>query len=305
MQPRPTRPGVARPGLTRPGLARPGLAQPGLLGPALVRPGLISTVLITGAAGGVARQLMPGLLGRYALRLTDRRPIATAGEVGADDATRGPAAVDERIGELCDQAFLDTAVSGVDAIVHLAGNADPASTWEQLLEPNVRVPTALLDAAQAHGVRRVVLASSVHATGQRSGTPEQPIDPANAPAPCCRYGASKALVEAAASAAHWSFGMSVVCLRLGAVMAVPGSADVLGGWLGPADLRQLMIRSIEAEVGHGVYYGISANTRSPFSLLNAARELGYHPTLDAEDYAGRVAPGMDMGLCPAYVGPPA
>lgn len=171
MQPRPTRPGVARPGLTRPGLARPGLLRPALLRPGLVRPGLISTVLITGAAGGVARQLMPGLLGRYALRLTDRRPIATAGEVGADDATRGPAAVDERIGELCDQAFLDTAVSGVDAIVHLAGNADPASTWEQLLEPNVRVPTALLDAALAHGVRRVVLASSVHATGQRSGTP--------------------------------------------------------------------------------------------------------------------------------------
>ncbi len=128
----------------------------------------------------------------------------------------------------------------------------------------------------------------------------RPLSPAGTPAPCCRYGATKVLVEAAAAAAHWAHGQSIICLRLGAVLPEPPSAEALAGWLGPADLQQLVTRSVEAEeVGFAVYYGISANTRSYFDISNVTREIGYRPILDAEMYADRVPSGVSYGLCPS------
>ena len=56
----------------------------------------------------------------------------------------------------------------------------------------------------------------------------------------------------------------------------------LGQWVSPRDLAQLFVKSVEApniEDEYGipfqVFYGVSANTRSAWSIANARRIIGY------------------------------
>jgi NAD+ dependent glucose-6-phosphate dehydrogenase len=246
-------------------------------------------VLVTGAAGSVGGQLLPGLEGR-ALRLLDRVEARVPAE-----------AVDAEvvIGELTDRDLLARAVDGVDAVVHLAGDPRPDAEWDDLQSPNTDAFVALLGAARAAGVRRVVYASSVHAMGRYEADGRVPIDPAWAPAPCCAYGATKAFDEAIAGVYAHRGGLSTVGLRLGATVPEPTLASQLTAWLGPADLRQLVTRALEADVRGGVYPGISANTRSRWDLASARAQLGYEPVLDSEAYADRVEQdGVDVATCP-------
>jgi len=234
-------------------------------------------VFLTGAAGRVGQQLLPGLAGHgYRLRLLDRTGPAQAGDA------------EVVLGELTDRDLLARAVSGVDAVVHLAGDPDPDASWDELAGPNVDGFAALLGAAREHGVRRVVFASSVHAMGRHESAGRFPIDPAWAPAPCCAYGATKAFDEAIAGVHAARGGPSAVGLRLGATVERPTLASQLTGWLGPADLRTLVVAALEADVAFGVYPGVSANTRQRWDLASARRDLGWAPRLDAEEFAGDV-----------------
>jgi nucleoside-diphosphate-sugar epimerase len=63
----------------------------------------------------------------------------------------------------------------------------------------------------------------------------------------------------------------------------------LGQWVSPRDLTQLFVKSVEApdiEDEYGipfqVFYGVSANTRSAWSIANARRIIGYDPQDDSE-----------------------
>ena len=243
-------------------------------------------VLVTGAGGSVARQLLPGLED-YELRLMDRQVLGSA--YGADVVT----------GELTDRDLLAQAVAGVDTVVHLAGDPRPDAGWEDLTGPNVDGFVALLGAARERDVRRVVFASSVHAMGRYEADGRVPIDPTWAPAPCCAYGATKAFDEAIAGVYADRSGLSTVGLRLGATVPAPTRVRQLPGWLGPDDLRRLVTRAIEADVRTGVYAGVSANTRRRWDVDNARVELGYEPVLDSEDYADRVEhDATDLTTCP-------
>lgn len=244
----------------------------------------IRHVLVTGANGRVARQLLPGLDG-YIVRLLDREP---------PDPTNGAESV---TGELTDRSLLAEALTDVDAVVHLAGNPDPDADWDDLEPANVDGFAALLGAARERRVRRVVYASSVHAMGQYEADGRIPIDPTWAPAPCCAYGASKAFDEALASVYAARGHLSTIGLRLGATDPEPTQRRQLAGWLGPADLRQLVVRALEADVRGGVYPGVSANSRQRWDLRTAGTDLGYVPALDSEDWADRVEDGPDLTTC--------
>ncbi|MEQ4209179.1 NAD(P)-dependent oxidoreductase [Actinopolymorpha sp. B9G3] len=230
-------------------------------------------ILLTGAAGGVGQLLLPGLVESYDVVLTDRVPA--------------PGMV---TGDLADPDFLAKVTSGVDSIIHLAANPDAGATWDELRTPNVDVVASIL----ATEVPRVVLASSVHVMGAYAGHRQVPVDPDWAPAPCCAYGATKALAEALARVRAYQTGRSVVALRLGATSAEPGDVTALAGWLGPADLQQLVVRALEADVTFAVCHGVSANTRSDWLVRNP---IGYEPVLDSEDYADQVPVDDYWALC--------
>ena len=240
-----------------------------------------SRLLVTGAAGRVAEQLLPALAERYDLRLTDRTEKAGA-SAGANLI----------VGELTDSNLLDGLLEGVDAVVHLAGNPDPSSSWSQLREPNVEAFTALLSAARNQGVRRVVFASSVHAMGVYEGLGRWPIDPAWPPAPCCAYGATKAFDEALARVYAYRSTMSLIGLRFGLCAPTATAAQAAAGWTSPGDLQRIVIRALETDLTFGVYNAVSWPSRRRWNLDPTMSELGYEPdrggpgTADGDDEAG-------------------
>jgi hypothetical protein len=229
------------------------------------------TVLITGAAGGVAGLLLGGLRPAYDLRLTDRTP--------RDDLV---------VGDLRDSGFVRRICAGVDAVVHLAANADPDTTWAGLREPNADAVVSVLDAATAEGVPRVVLASSLHAVGGHvdAGVPEVGEDAL--PYPCCAYGAAKVFAEAIGRVYADRYGLRVVFLRLGGVRARPPARSWLPGWLSGPDLVRLVTAALTADVRYGVYHGVSANSAPRWRSDRARSELGYRPADDAMRYADQV-----------------
>jgi uronate dehydrogenase len=227
-------------------------------------------VLVTGARGRVAGQLLPAVRDRWDLRLLDH--------AGDGDDLGAPLLV----GELTDRRLLATALDGVDAVVHLAGNPDPEAPWSQLRDPNVEGFAALLDVARDRGVRRVVFASSVHAMGAHEGRRRWPIDPAWPPAPCCAYGATKAFDEGLARAYDYRTDMTLIGLRLGLCAPEATPAQAAAGWLRPEDLRRIVTGALEADVPSGVYPAVSWAARRRWNIDSTMADLGYDPVRDAD-----------------------
>ncbi|NEE02560.1 NAD-dependent epimerase/dehydratase family protein [Phytoactinopolyspora halotolerans] len=259
---------------------------------------MISRLLVTGAAGGVARMLAPGLDG-YDVRAVDVREVS--GWQGAQTA----------VGDLTDPDFVRSAVEGVDAVVHLAANPNPRAEWSALRGPNLDGAVQVLDAARDVGAHKVVLASSVHAMGgyvrgddgldvgglgDRGFIDADLVDPSWPARPCCAYGATKAFAEAYGYVTAGTSDVSVVALRLGACQPSPKDTGALPGWLAPDDLQRLVRSALTANVAYGTYFGVSANTRARYSIDNARRELGYEPACDSEEYAAELPDGAG-GMC--------
>lgn len=243
----------------------------------------MTTVLVTGATGKVAQLLRPAL-DDLSVRAVDIKQVT--GWDGAETA----------VGDLADPAFTAAAVEGVDDVVHLAADPRPAASWRDLRGPNADAVVNLLEASAGAGVRRVVLASSVHAMGGyvRRGGPV--IDPSWPARPCCPYGASKAFAEAYGATIADGGGPAVICLRLGGCQPEPTDLGTTLGWLAPGDLQQLVSAALATDVRYGTYFGVSANTRGMFDYTNATDQLGYRPRFDAEAYAPGLPEG-DGGLC--------
>jgi uronate dehydrogenase len=235
----------------------------------------MNRILITGAAGKIGSTLREGLRERYAvLRLSDIAPLhpARAGEeiVRAD---------------LSDLAEVETAMRGVDCVVHLGAIAGE-DTWDKILPNNVVGTWNVFEAARRQGVRRVIYASSHHAVGFYRRT--RFIDQMVVPRPDGVYGVSKVFGEAVGRLFADKHGLSVACLRIGAFRDKPADQRQLHVWLSPRDAVQLVGCCIDAPDYHFiVVYGVSNNTRNRYR--NADIEfLGYRPEDKSEDYAADI-----------------
>ncbi|MBS7698544.1 MULTISPECIES: NAD(P)-dependent oxidoreductase [unclassified Chelatococcus] len=228
-------------------------------------------VLITGAAGKIGRVLREGLAGRYRLRLLDRADLG--------DARPGEALVQA---DISDQAAIDAAVRGVDAIVHLAGVAR-IGDWRAILPANIAATYDLLEAARRHGVRRFVYASSHHAVGFYGR--DEVIDEGAFPRPDCGYGLSKAFGEAACRLYHDKFGLEAACLRIGTMSEAPYDRRTLSTWISPRDMVQITAVALETpDLAYEIVYGVSANSRS-WWRNDRAEALGYRPDDSADAFA--------------------
>ena len=236
------------------------------------------TVLITGAAGRIGRELRPRLArpGRT-LRLLDEVDCGPAG-----------AAEEVLVGSVTDPALVARACAGAHAVVHLAGIPGEAP-WADLLHVNVHGTQAVLDAAVTAGAPRVVLASSNHAVGM-TPLPERGLIPATVPPrPDTFYGASKAALEALGALYADRQGLDVSSLRIGTCSPAPESVRELSSWLSFDDCARLVEACLAAPgpPAHRLLWGVSANTRG-FASLAEGEAIGYHPQDDAEAYADRV-----------------
>ncbi len=227
------------------------------------------TVLLTGAAGRIGTALRARLpaLG-WELRSFDREPVP-----------------DGIVGDLQSAADLDAAVAGVEAVVHLAGVPTEAP-WPAIRDANIDGLVQLFEAARRNGVRRIVYASSNHATGFTPSTAGLTTEPP--PRPDTLYGVSKVFGEALARYYVDRYGLQVACLRIGTFADEPNDLRALSTWLSPDDCARLVDAGLRApDLDYAVVWGISANTRRTWSL-DSARALGYEPRDDAEVYAERL-----------------
>lgn len=264
------------------------------------------TVLITGAAGYIAGYLLPLFREKYTLRLIDTR---------AEDGLGRPVA-GLQVRDISDPRNLDASrdlFRGADAVVHLAflRPAGPSPADRYFSERgNIDMAYAVYQLAVEEGVRRVVVASSNHATDFYEGPlRDERLDMIypDRPRPLADnfYGWAKEAYE------HLGFvyatsalgrALDVVQIRIGAPrdMATTSFVDErrhdpktlhrdLGMWVSPRDLAQLFSKSIDAPsiadeygVPFQVFYGISGNTRRAWSIANARQVIGYEPRDDSE-----------------------
>ncbi len=234
-------------------------------------------ILITGAAGQIGVALRQGLRGSYPLiRLLDVAPL------GASEAGEEVVSADIR-----DIAAIESAMTGIDCVVHLAG-ASVESEWEKVLPLNIEGCYNVFEAARRQGVKRVIFASSNHAVGFHRR--ERFIDNSVVPRPDTRYGVSKVFGEAVGRLYADKYGLSVACLRIGTFRNPdrPAEARQLLTWISHRDMVQLVRRCIDTPDYHYVtVYGVSNNLRSRWDNTNA-KFLGYRPQDDSEVFAAEI-----------------
>jgi uronate dehydrogenase len=211
----------------------------------------VKTVLVTGAAGDIGTHLSRELAGRYALRLSDRRPLKPP---------RGQTFVRADISKMADALRI---TRGVDAIVHLGGYS-VEGPWPAILQANIVGGYNVFEAARRNRVKRIVFPTSNHAVGYYRR--DQTIDHRVYIKPDSRYGVSKVFGEALGSLYADKYGMECFMIRIGNVN--PRPID-------------------HPDIKFEIVYGISRNTRAWYDNSNAFR-LGYRPEDDSEVYAAEV-----------------
>jgi NAD(P)-dependent dehydrogenase (short-subunit alcohol dehydrogenase family) len=271
----------------------------------------VRRVLITGASGQIAGQILPAFRERYDLTLLDARPAEHANDIIETDLS------DPDI-----DAYREH-FQGVDAILHNArvvdrqvktiapwhwhkdrpGSEPPEGYFVE--RTNVDMAFNVLRLAMEEGVKRVVITSSNHAadwyeTKLHDGRMDM-VDPGTYPLSDNFYGWAKATYE------HLGFifatgrlGRAVenVQVRIGAprpIVAEDFAGDErsykrnLGAYISDRDMQQLYIKSLEYPdirnadgIPYQVFYGISNNTRAFWSIANARAVIGYAPEDDSE-----------------------
>jgi nucleoside-diphosphate-sugar epimerase len=242
------------------------------------------TIAITGATGNIGQKLRKYFQdsGKYDLRLICLNPERQPGIMTADLRRY--------------DAEWTSLFEGVDAIIHLAYRPTFLVHWNPVFCDNVGMTLNVYHAAAEHGVRRVVLASSVWAGyGYRFRklliTPDMVPNPGISP-----YGVMKIATEQIGKSFQERHGISTIALRLGACLEGeknPGP-DMNGGswgqsaWLGNSDLCQGFEKAILAEgIGFVILNLTSHNEPMKWSLEETEAAIGYRP---AESHKVRLSP---------------
>ncbi len=236
-----------------------------------------STVLVTGASGALGSILLAGL------------PRRGWNVVGLDRTSASEATL---LGDVTDIDSILDAMSGVDAVVHLAGVSVPGADWDDYLRINVDGTFNVLESARRLDVRKIILASSNHAVGY---TPRgnDPLPDDIPPRPDSLYGVSKAAGESLGLFFADEYGLSIASVRIGSCFERPLTSRMLATWLSPADFVRLtdsLLRS--AWDGHKFVWGVSNNSRRWFSI-DRGRELGYWSRDDGEAFGAGIVGDID------------
>jgi len=247
-------------------------------------------VLITGITGLVGSVLMKGLREEFDVTGIDLRVCPDVKTLVADSTN-----LDEII----------SAFEGVDTVIDLASEPSNFAPWDVIYANNLRCTFNAFEASRIAGVRRVIFASSNHATGNYENdspyseivagqygaltpgsfdlvTTDMPIRP-DGP-----YGIGKAFGEATGRYYSDEHGLSVMCLRIGTLNAESR----------PTNLRQFatllthgdLVRLVKACIGgpdsirFAIYYGVSNNSWRFWDISNSQTDIGYAPEDNAEDW---------------------
>lgn len=225
-------------------------------------------LLITGAGGFVGAHLVRAVRaagGRaWGASLEASPPASLTGDAELDryarwDVSQGP------------EGGREALAWGPDAIVHLAGQASAAKSFEDpwgTFAANTRGTLALLEAARAakfEGPLLLVSSSEVYGRIEldRPATEDAPL------APVSPYGASKAAAEALASAWSRGYGMKIVVARsFSHTGPGQGPAFALASWA-----QQIAVCEARHERGGNGPYRLEVGTLSPVRDYSDVRDV--------------------------------
>ncbi|MBI4611467.1 MAG: NAD(P)-dependent oxidoreductase [Candidatus Rokubacteria bacterium] len=245
-------------------------------------------VLVTGMSGLIGGAVRKRLEGKYDLRALNRRPVNGVPCHRAD---------------IADLDGIRPAFAGIDVVVHLAALARVSAPWEEILRHNIVGTYNVFEASREAGVTRIVYASSgatvnryeqefpysalVAGRYDEVGTWTK-LTHETPPRPSGLYGCSKLWGEALARYYAGEYGMSVICLRIGAVNGEdrPTAPREFSVWCSQRDVAQMIEKCIAApdSVRFDVFYVVSNNKWGYRDLDHARTVVGYEPEDRAEDH---------------------
>ena len=230
------------------------------------------TVVCTGGSGRLGRYVVDHFAGRCALTVVDVRP--PTGDVRYVSAS------------ITDADALRRAFAGQEAILHLAAISNPRiTTPEVTFRTNVHGTWAVLEAAEAAGVRRAVVTSSDAATGlhynPRNWSPQYlPIDECHPLRPTEVYSLSKEMTEAICRSYANRGALEVIVIRPTHIVFPPEWPELpargrdvhnyhLWSYVEPEDVAAAFERALDL-----------GTTRYDCFFISAPDTLAERPTLD-------------------------
>jgi nucleoside-diphosphate-sugar epimerase len=174
-------------------------------------------VLVTGAGSLLLRGVADALAARGDdVVCQQRRPLAGAVHPN----------ITETLGDVRDRAVVHEAVAGCDVVVHGAARVGVVGAWEEFESVNVGGTRNVLEAARAHGVRRVVHVSTPSVAHAGRSLVGAGADAAVTGRHGAFYAESKAVAELDALGAN-DATLAVVAIRPHLVWG-PGDTQLIG-----------------------------------------------------------------------------
>jgi len=250
-------------------------------------------VLVTGASGLIGSLVIANLAEKYDLSGLSRRPVEGIPHLQAD---------------ICDLDAIRPAFESIDVVLHLAADTSPEimSEWEGTMRATVAGTLNVFKAAAEAGVQRVVFMSSGStmcgyewddslpygklAAGEYDdvalGWPM--IDYQDLPRPDSPYAVGKLFGEQCGRWFSDRKGLSVLCIRLGAVLPDdrPALLRHFPGYLSQGDAVQMIDRCIDAPLSlrYDIFDAISENRYRWRDTSHARDVLGWEPTGSADRF---------------------
>ncbi len=236
-------------------------------------------VLVTGGSGRAGSYIVPELLEHgYEVVVTD---IATP--VGRVPGATGPGQAAFIRTDSTDLGKVLAAMKNVDAVIHMAAIPNPLSVPEhEVFRVNMLSDWNVLEAAEVHGIRKVVKASSINAVGavfsqQRVAPLYFPLDEKHPTRAEDSYSQSKWLGEEMASAFCRRREMQIASMRFHALLddsrqaelrergdttiVVGRTAKEFWGWTDIAEAATACRLALEVDwTGHEVFFINSTDT---------------------------------------------
>jgi UDP-glucose 4-epimerase len=194
-------------------------------------------ILVTGSSGHLGealRRVMPDSLGLDIL----------------------PSPYTDIVGSVADRAVVRRAVDGADAIVHAATLHKPhvgSHSRQEFVDTNVTGTLALLEAALAAGVSRVIFTSTTSAFGRAltppPGAPAAWVTEDVPPVPRNIYGVTKTAAEDICELFHRDHGLPILILRTSRFFPEADDRDDVRAVYEDANLKvnELLYRRVDLE----------------------------------------------------------
>ena len=255
-------------------------------------------IVVTGGSGRVGRYVLAELASNFEVVNADLAPASNGpnGGVAAD--------VEYIATDVMDLEAVRSALKGADAVIHLAAidydwNASP----EKYIRVNTLGTWNVLQAAQEHGLEKVVLCSSISACGLSEMRPDWApqylqVDEEHEIRPVQAYSLSKQIMENMGQAVSRGSDVSVICIRPMAVVLEESLDEFIQfidnpdlQWLfyyiEAADLARAFRAAVEVEeIKFGTFFISADDTCHPEPTLEWFRRMFHGEAVESDSSRG-------------------